>query len=201
MIWFMKPKWGYLKCHPGFPEASVLRFWQLVVPWVQMYASLFRHTVTLSDSPSPHPDPHYSAAHLSSFPFPPPKASIHPHICFSLGLHVSKDLNNLNAGTSAVSLWHLTQHLGDLKGRGENYRKWCVTKIKNRPRLPPITLNNPVQSICWSDGGLLHLLGNNYNSKSENRKASLRETATYNNKMMRLDLFSTVLYGVECFVW
>lgn len=40
-----------------------------------------------------------------------------------------------SAGTSAVSLLHLTQHLGDLKERGENYRKWCVTNIKKSPQI------------------------------------------------------------------
>lgn len=56
-----------------------------------------------------------------------------------------------------VSLWHLAQRWGDLKGRGANYLKWSVTEIKNHPRLPAITLNNAGQSICWSDAVLSEL--------------------------------------------
>lgn len=169
MLWFMEPKWGQLRCHVGFPEASVLWFWQLVVvPWVQMFASHSWQPISLSQQ---HPTPTTTTSTT-----PPllnrllqlqvqytsdrsPFLSLnHLSICtsaFHWGLHVSQDLNALNAGTSTVSLWHLTQRLGDLKGRGENYRKWSVTEIKNRPRLPPITVNNGVQTICWSDGGMV----------------------------------------------
>lgn len=168
----MKPKWGQLRCHIGFPEASVLRFWQLVVPWVQMFASRSWHSVSLSNTqlPLPQPPPALSTVHLWSLSFPPPS------ICtsaFHWGPHVSEDLNTLNTGTSKVSLWHLTQRLGDLKGRGENYRRWSVTEIKNRPRLPPITLNNAVQAICWSDGGLV-LSVEDYRKERD----SFRETGT-----------------------
>lgn len=145
-----------LRCHIGFPEASVLRFWQLVVPWVQMFASHSWHPVSLSTPPTTAAS---SCFKYSTPLIAPPFLSLnHLSICtsaFHWGLHVSEDLNALNAGTSTVLLWHLTQRLGDLKGRGENYRKWSVTKIKNRPRLPPITVNNAVQAICWSDGGLV----------------------------------------------
>lgn len=108
---------------------------------------------------------------------PPPLPVNHLSICtsaFHWGLHVSEDLNALNAGTSTVSLWHLTQRLGDLKGRGENYSKWSVTEIKNHPRLPPITLNDDVQSICWSDGIVCRQC--KYQVKCEGD--SLRETGT-----------------------
>ena len=122
-------------------------------------------------SPPPHPPPPpLSTVHLWSLSFPPPS------ICtsaFHWGPHVSEDLNTLNAGTSKVSLWHLTQRLGDLKGRGENYRRWSVTKIKNRPRLPPITLNNAVQAICWSDGGLVLSV-----EDCRKERDSFRETGT-----------------------
>ena len=159
MLWFMEPKWGQLRCQVGFPEASVLRFWQLVVPWVQMFAS---HSWQ-PNHPPPRPPPQIASSRSFKYSTPPitsPLLSLslnHLSIltsAFHRGLHVSEDLNALNAGTSTVSLWHLTQRLGDLKGRGENYRKWSVTEIKNRPRLPPITVNNGVQTICWSDGGV-----------------------------------------------
>lgn len=150
MLWFMEPKWGQLRCHAGFPEASVLRFWQLVVP---LGSRCLHHTPPPPSPPHPHPSTSYlGTVHLWSLSLN--HLSIRTS-AFHWGLHVSEDLNTLNAGTSAVLLWHLTQRLGDLKGRGENYRKWSVTKIKNRPRLPPITLNNAVQTICWSDGGLV----------------------------------------------
>ena len=120
--------------------------------------------------PPQQPPPALSTVHLWSLSFPPPS------ICtsaFHWGPHVSEDLNTLNAGTSKVSLWHLTQRLGDLKGRGENYRRWSVTKIKNRPRLPPITLNNAVQAICWSDGGLVLSV-----EDCRKERDSFRETGT-----------------------
>lgn len=113
------------------------------------------------------------------------------------GLHVSEDLNALNAGTSSVSFWHLTQRLSDLKGRGENYRKWSVTEIKNRPRLPPITLNNAAQAICWSDGHWCYLWRNNGTREREKSGDLLRETATYLT-MWWCGLIFTVWAGMLC---
>lgn len=149
MLWFMKLKWNQLRCHVGFPEASDL--WFLAVCCTlgsDVCITLLTSRFPLQHPRALQPPPSLSTIHLWSV--------LKPSICtsaFHWGLHVSEDLNALNAGTSTVSLWHLTQRLGDLKGRGENYRKWSVTEIKNHPRLPPITVNNAVQTICWSDGG------------------------------------------------
>lgn len=135
--------WGPLRCQIRFPEASVLQSWR---PVTALAAAV---CITLLPPPT---SPDWSMPYLRRLPFPLREPSIRPHICFSLRPpHVSEDLNALTAGTSAVSLWHLTQRLGDLKGRGANYSKWSVTEIKNHPSLPPITLNNAVWSICWSD--------------------------------------------------
>lgn len=89
--------------------------------------------------------------------FPSVKTIRHPpaHLLFIGGPACLRRLERIKRWHKrGLALALNTGRLGDLKGRGENYRKWSVTEIKNHHRLPPITLNNAVENICWSDAAL-----------------------------------------------